>query len=191
MMVCHSAFQYCFILLDISNPMDMLAKNEISNNIICISAIISFILFSFLCVNLLNIYWASIGLEVFFKCSQEAKGYTIIGLLGTVIYVFFQSSRMISLLEGIGTSFITNLGVVLVVGYLMKIMIQHRTRKFDTQYNSVCWFIGCVSSIAYLGFDPKNITGAIVAGINASLFSFAIIIFLEEVNWSFKKLENK
>jgi uncharacterized integral membrane protein len=191
MMIFHSLFQYCFVFLNISDPTDFIGKGEIISNITCLSAIVAFIFFSFLCVNLLNIYWASVGLEVFFRHRQEAKGCVIIGLLGTVIYVFFQSSVAIAFLEGLGTACIVNLGVVLIIGHLVKVMVQHRARNFDKPINAICWFISCFASIIFLSLDPENVIGAILIGINACILSFGAIIFLEEIKWSIKNLGNR
>ncbi len=188
MLIFHTAFQCCFVALNIQEVADLFTINGTADNPTILLAVISFVLISFFCVNLLNIYWASIGWEVFFGQRQESKGYAVIGLLGTVIYVFFQSSTLIALFETIGTVCITNLGVILMAGYLMKLIIHHRLRTLDKWTNSICWLGSCTVPIILLSMDSSDITRAATAGIVTCLLCLGTTLLLEENVWSFKNL---
>jgi hypothetical protein len=190
MTISHIFFQLCAVLADINSMLDFISTKFFDDSML-LFATTGFVVLSFFCVNLLNIYWASIGWEVFFKDKQESKGYAIIGLLGTVIYVFFQSSVIIAFIEALGTAFIVNLGVTLIASYIIKFVVQHRVRRADKLSNAVCWFAGCSTAIIQLSFDPSNMSNAVLIGINTCLVTFGIIIFLEEILWSVKHLSNK
>ncbi len=182
--VFHSIFQCFFILLDSKGVfVDIFKATEFS-----LPQIFSliFILMSFFSVNFLNIYWASIGWESFFKKEQGAKGYAVIGLIGTVVFIFFESSQLLVGIEALGSIFIATLGIILIFSALVKILIQHRVRPIDKIDNAICWLFGCSVAI-YAYFHFKNETAAALYGINASLLVCALVVFAEELWWSLKK----
>jgi hypothetical protein len=188
MTVLHIIFQCAFLFINISDPAELVSRGKLSGDAVFLYATIGFVVLSFFCVNLLNIYWASIGWEVFFSDKQESKSYAVIGLLGTVIYMFFQSTELISFIEALGTTFIANLGVILISGYIVKQIVKHRVRKIDRLSNSICWFAGCTSSAILLSMYPSNVVNAILGGVNTCLIVFAAIIFAEEIGWSIKHM---
>jgi len=125
---------------------------------------------------------------MFFKHKQGSKGYAFIGLLGTMIFVFFQSSTFIAFLENLGTVCIANLGAILLVSYILKMIVHHRPRYIDKLSNSICWFLGCLTAVILLRLDPSNVAKATLAGISVSLVAFCIIMFIEEMTWSVHNL---
>lgn len=187
MTIVHAGFQFCFVLLDVGNPIDLIDISKNSGDPLYFLSVIFFMVISFVCVNLLNIYWASVGWEIFFKHKQEAKSYAIIGLFGTIIYMFFQYPFFISVIEFIGTSFIAILGVTLITSYMIEIVVQHRIRTTDKLSNSICWFLGCFSSLVFMSRNSNDLVASVTFGINVCLLVFGIIIFIEEILWSIKQ----
>jgi hypothetical protein len=105
-----------------------------------------------------------------------------------MIYVFFSSSETIAFMESLGTVCIANLGAVLIVSYILKIVVRHRPRYIDKLSNSVCWLLGCSVAVMLLWTNPEGVVNAALAGICTSLVTFCIIIFVEEMTWSIKNL---
>jgi hypothetical protein len=191
MSIIHILFQCGFVITGVSDPVDLVQNGLKSNNSIFLISIIAFYGLSFLCVNLLNIYWASIGWEAFFKHKQESKSYAITGILGTGIYIFFQSSALVSVIELLGTTFIANLGLTLIASYMTKIFIQHRVRLIDKLANSFCWFFSCFIAFIWAVFFGKDVIESVFVGISTCLLIFCLIIMMEETYWSIKNLPNK
>ena len=189
MSILHALFQLCFVFIGVTNPIQLILND--SGNIVHVLIVLCFVLLMFFCVNLLNIYWASVGWEMFTRDKHGAKGYAVIGLLGTMIYVFFASSSPIAFMESIGTVCIANLGAVLIVSYILKTIVQHRPRYIDKLSNSLCWFLGCFTAIGSLWLDSKNVPNAALVGICTSLIAFCMIMFIEEMTWSIKNLPRR
>lgn len=182
----HSLFQCMFLMLENRGVITQIF-NSSSMGLVQIIAFI-FVIVSFFAVNFLNIYWASIGWETFFKKEQGAKGYAVIGLLGTVIYIFFESSQLVLILEKISTALVANLGMVLISSALVKLLIQHRVRPIDRIDNAICWVVGSAAAL-YAYFTHHNGITAAIYGINTTLLMCGLIIFLEEFYWSAKKIK--
>ncbi len=184
--VFHSIFQCFFILLDSKGVFNAIFEASTVSFPQVLS--LAFILMSFFSVNFLNIYWASIGWESFFKKEQGAKGYAVIGLIGTVVFIFFESSHFLIGAEVLGSIFIATLGIILIFSALVKVLIQHRVRPIDKIDNAICWLFGCTVAV-YTYLQYKNGTTAALYGINASLIACALVVFSEELWWSFKKIK--
>lgn len=153
-----------------------------------------FILVSLICINLVNIYFASAGLEtilsrVLLKSSSPAIIYILIGLAGTATFAFVGISSSMVLLVNIAACFLANLGIVLALAFLVNILVKHKKRLFEKHINNACWFIGCISSLVMQVHYPENPGLAFISGIGASMFAFLIAGFLGETLWSINELK--
>lgn len=147
-----------------------------------------FIILSSTCSNLLNIYLASACYETFIPRFQGNKGHAIMGLLGTAFYTFVQISSPVELLEKLFNSYIAILGIVLLIGVLVRLIIKHRPRKFEKIINTTSWLIGSITATILLTLNPSKQTHAILFGIGASTLFFLFVFYLEETWWSINKI---
>jgi len=142
---------------------------------------------STLCVNIVNIYFASAALEFVMPTFADARGYVLIGLIGVLALSIFKSETIVSNLETITNNFIGSLGVVLVAGYLSRIIIAHRFRRLEKEINIFCWILGCIVSLTTF-FIKQDITTTFVSGIFTSVLAFIVIVFIEETSWSIRRI---
>jgi len=153
-----------------------------------------FVILLYLCINLVNIYFASAIWDMLFPFYKRISKYAIIGLLGTIIFVLLQSSDLLFqtplvFFENIITGFISNLGIVLLIDYLISIIVRHRPRAYEKFWSSICWLIGCSTIIVTQALEPSNQTLPIISGINASLLAFLVLVLVEETVWSIRHLD--
>jgi len=190
MFAIHVIFQLSALFWPVENPIE-LVNWSISKSPLLLTVMTCFIVLSFYTVNLINIYWASIGWGYFFKHQYESKSYTIIGLLGTMIYLFLQSFSIIETVEGIGSASIACIGTVLIASYFMKLVIRHRPRLIDKLSNAFSWCTGFVAALISILFLKLDSTNSTLIGMNTTLVTFGIIIFFEEIIWSLKKMTKR
>ncbi len=150
-------------------------------------ALLGFISLSTICVNIVNVYFASAALEFVVPNFTDARGYVLIGLIGVLALSIFKSEAIVSSLQTITNNFIGSLGVVLVVGYLSRIIIVHRFRRLEREINILCWIIGCLVS-SYAFFMNQDIVTSFISGIFTSALSFIVIVFVEETVWSIRRI---
>jgi hypothetical protein len=179
-------FQSFSIFTGMTQPVDFI-KDRISFDFFTIIAFI-FIITSLVCVNLVNIYFASATVEAILPRLSKSIGYVIVGLLGTISYIFLQNSSIMLFIEDLTDSFIANLGISLLLSFLASMFIKHRFRVLEKSASSVCWGFGCLISMIFLIRNAENSNQALVAGIGASLLAFIILAFIEETIWSSKKV---
>lgn len=149
---------------------------------------LGFIVWTLICANLLNIYFASACWEGFMPRFEGAKSYAIIGLLGTVAYTFTQISAPILFIQNLTNSYISTLGVVLLIGFFIRIFIHHRPHARGKTINSFCWLVGCVTATILAIQNEANSTLPLLGGISASTGSFFCILFIEENIWAIRKI---
>lgn len=150
--------------------------------------IIIAILLTTICLNLVNIYFASASLEEFIPSLVGPVGFLMIGLLGTGAYAFLQKSPPMLFLENIADNFIANLGVVLLISFLVSMIVKHRPRPFDKSISLLCWLIGSVIALVIQIFNPQDPIKALQGGVCGSILAYLIILFCEETAWSAQKL---
>lgn len=153
--------------------------------------LIIFIIIMYISINLVNIYYASAGCEFIFYRNWGAKEYTIIGLLGTATYAFLQTLVPMKFIENLTNSCISSLGVALLMAFLTRIIVQHRPRPLEKTITSLCWGIGCITSLVTLIANPNASIPSLLYGVVASILSFLCIIFVEETLWSAEKIVKK
>jgi hypothetical protein len=144
-----------------------------------------------LCSNLLNIYLASACYETFIPKFEGAKGYAIMGLLGTSAYTFFQISSPIEFLNHLFNNYIAVLGVVLLIAVLSRLIIRHRPRKFEKIINVIGWLVGCCFSTFLVIRNPDAGMHELLISMSASGLFFLCVFFLEETVWSIQKIRNR
>lgn len=152
--------------------------------------IVVFIVLTTLCVNLVNIYFASAALEQLHKRFAHSAGFAVIGLSGTLIFGILRSLTVMNAIEFLTTSFLGCLGVMLLAGFLVRLVVRHRPRPWEQHVNFGCWVVGCLTSIV-LFFCLNDQQMAFLGGIYASLLAFILEVFIEETVWSTTRLITK
>ena len=191
-------FQIFPVLTNISHSslgLYFLPGNLIFNTVITFM----FVILAYICVNLLNIYFASVCWETILPQSKGRFEYILAGIFGTTIYLiiyFIQSSNLtpyiLEFIETTLTSFISNLGIVLLISYLIRILIRHRLRPKQKLLNTSCWVAGCVVSlIAQTQTPAKPIGEVLIIGVVASILFFLVMMFIEETIWSLKSISRR
>ncbi len=152
------------------------------------------ILTSFLSINLINVYFSSAGWDAIFLKLNGRYKYPIISLLGMAVFLFYPLSSgfwgsPVGITENFLTILIVNLGVVLIVNALIRIIVKHRPRSFIKFWNSVCWLVGLMVASWFQFFRDYNSHESLLVGIFTILLAFLVLFFVEETVWSIKNLE--
>lgn len=154
-------------------------------------SIAAFLILVLICTNLVNIYFASACIETIIPRLFGANGFLIVGLLGTAAYACLQNPVPMEFLENLVGNFIANLGIVLLISYLVGVIVKHRPRNLEKSVSNTCWGIGCLlGAIAQVSY-PNNPDLAFLIGICGSTFSFLCALFIEETTWSILKLRSR
>jgi len=151
-------------------------------------ATLVFIILTLIYINLLNIYFASACWETYVPRFEGAKGYAIIGLMGTAAYTFIQIYTPLLFIEDLTNCYLASLGIVLLSACLTQIIVRHRPRKFEKAINGFCWFIGCVVSTSLVVQNVEDGIHPLLMGVGTSALVFLCIIFIEETTWSARKI---
>lgn len=164
-----------------------------------INVIVLFIIafFSLVGTNLTNIYFASAGWEAFMRRIDNWKKYLILGILGTIIFSLFHEFSLnltdspLVILANLVNGFLSCLTIILLVAYLMAIIVQHRNRRYEKLFNNLIWAIGCIIfSVVYLVLQ-SSWSEALLNGIGLIIFSYVIVLFVEEARWAITQIANK
>lgn len=196
MTIFHMFFQIFTILIGVQDSGQVFAKYGAS--LVGVDLMmVGFVLLAYCCVNLLNIYFASVAWETIIPQHRGSKEYLVIGLLGTGAYIFldrypiYQFYDSMQFLEEILVSFVVSLTFVLLVSFLIKMVIKHRPRPLEKLWNSLCWLIGCITAFIVQTRGHVGSNNAVIAGLLSSGLVFVIIILIEETIWSIRKLQIK
>lgn len=157
---------------------------------ICISTSL-FLLVTSICSNLLNVYLASACYESFIPKFEGAKGYAIMGLLGTVAFTFIQVSWPIEFIENLFNCYVAVLGVILLISSLARIVIKHRPRTAEKSINLIGWIGGCTVGTISLIKNPEQFIEALSYSSITGFFFLLIVFFIEENIWAIQKLHIK
>ena len=157
---------------------------------------ILFAVTSLICINIVNIYFASAGVKLFIsrlskRFQNQINEYLIIGLAGTILFALVQVSSPMILLVNLAADFLANLGIVLTIAFLTSITMKHRKIKFGKFVNSTSWFIGCTASLIAQIRHPEDLSVAFMWGISCSLLAFLMAAFIAETTWSIKAIQSK
>ena len=155
-----------------------------------------FIFTSLICINIVNIYFASAGAETIMsriikRPIPRYLEYVGIGLVGTVIYVCTGVSAPLLILVNLAADFLASLGITLVLAFLVSIVIKHRMRPLEQSINNGCWFIGCLVSLIMQIHNPQDTSSPFIWGIASSVCAFLIAAFIAETTWSLREIRAK
>lgn len=149
---------------------------------------IAFICILLICLNLVNIYFSSAALQTIVPRLEGPLGYLLVGLIGTIFYVFLQNSFLLLFLENVADNCLTNFGVVLLISFLVAALVKHRSRHFEQSVSFFCWMVGCIVALIFQILNPQSLNLPFLAGIGGSVLAFLLIFFFEETIWSMKKV---
>lgn len=192
--VIHACFGIFIVLMGIQGLEGFVSKEWINSAFAGYTIFtVAFILLSMICINLVNIYFASASLEVIFN--KSAIQLVFVGIGGTALYAAFEFlepfnysiSPSLTYLECIAENFIVSLGTVLLVDLLIKIVVKHRPRPLEQFWSSFCWIFSCLIALIMQLLRPSDPNISLLAGASAIIL-FLVIILIEETIWSTKKL---
>ncbi|MBF8263100.1 MAG: hypothetical protein HW387_765 [Parachlamydiales bacterium] len=170
---------------------DNLLPSFQNSNAIFLFLIIAFIVLLAVCNLLINIYYASISLEAMMPNFDGFKEYAIIGLSGTVTYLFIQVPPPMFFMENLATDFIAILSVALSITYLVQTVVKRRPISFGKLVGSASWFIGCVSVIILNFQNGESNAMHLYISMGICVLFFLSTLFLEEMLWALRKLYKK
>ncbi len=202
-----SLFQIFGIIVGISNPINFFAKVLPSGSGIFAHILaISFVILSTLCVNLVNIYFASAGWEaisnilrsISTKWNSKAKlllRYILIphgfkyekalgvvcminGICAALFFLIFPNLKQDEFFEAIADNSLSSLGIVLLLAFLTKIFEHHRPKSLERTVSGICWLIGGFTAI-FTQITTQESNQALVAGATASFLAYLAAIFIE------------
>jgi purine-cytosine permease-like protein len=185
LMILISFFEISTIWMKFSNP--YFTPTGSINSLFSIATLL-FLVLTLIYINLINIYYGSACWETYVPRFEGPKGYAVIGLMGTAVYTFLQIQTPFFYILNLTDCFLASLGVALLIGYLIRIIVQHRPRKFEKAINGFCWLIGCVVSTIFVIQNVKDLSYPLVMGAAGTTMAFLVVIFIEETAWAAKKL---
>ncbi len=178
-------FQLSTIFTGMTEPAEFLTR---ISGAAYIGFAVAFVVISLICLNLVNIYYSAAAFQTMVPKLEGPKGYFLVGLLGTASYVFLQSSSSMLFIENMVDNFIANLGIILLVSFLVTIVVKHRPRSFQNSVSFCCWSIGCIVAMTMQIYNPQFPNVALLTGFGGSALAFLCILFYEETVWSLKKV---
>ena len=149
---------------------------------------LAYIVTSSVCLNLVNIYYASAAVEGISSKIAGPKAFLIVGLMGTVSYIVLQNSPTMLFLETVSSNFIANLGIVLILSLIASIVVKHRPRTFEKKISLVSWLLGCLMTLIAQIISPQSPTYSLLLGSSGIILAFITVLFFEEMIWSIKSL---
>ncbi len=182
-------FEIYSVFTQMTDPAEISAPlNSFSQHIPYATITLAFIGISSICLNLVNIYFASAALQNISKKITGPWGFLLVGLMGTVSYALLQNSLTMEFLEIVSSNFIANLGVMLVLSLITSVIVKHRPRVFEKNINLSCWLLGCLVTLITQITYPQSITHSLLLGSTTIILAFITILFFEETIWSIKKI---
>lgn len=193
----HTFFQIFTVFVAVQDPIGIISRYAgDGHNAFGLVVTVGFVCLAYLCINLVNIYFASAGWEAIVFRHKNSQEYLIVGLAGTAVYLLLDTFTGFSVngIEIAVTSFIASLGIVLIIDFLIRMIVRHRPRPFEQFWSSICWLVGCVASVRVqaqsLNADTVMTYGKtpLLAGILASCLAFLLVLFVEETVWAIRRL---
>lgn len=179
----YSVFTEMADLSEFSSPL-----NSLSQGLPFAIATLIFILLSSICLNLVNIYYASAALEGISAKITGPKGFFLVGVLGTAAYALLQNSPTMSFLEIFSSNCIASLGVMLILSLISSVVVKHRPRIFEKRISLSCWLFGCVMTLIAQIINPQSPTYSVLIGSSGIILIFIMTLFAEETIWSIRNL---
>ncbi|MCP5491409.1 MAG: hypothetical protein H7A42_09935, partial [Chlamydiales bacterium] len=161
-------FEFTTVLMGTSNldVSHLINYDYKLNSLIPVSIICLFSIISLICINMVNIYLSSACWQEIVPKLSGPKKYITIGLIATGIYIFIQNSPLMFFVEDLASCYLANLGIVMIISFLIKVIVQHRLRSFQKVLGIVCWLIGCITSTLLLSLDSSNGPRSLIGGVS-------------------------
>lgn len=163
---------------------------ENNNFLGMITAFLSFffIIFALICNNMANIYlvvssWGRVIANI-----PDGKSYAAGGLIATMIYTFVQITQPMLFFVNIMSGLLANLAIVLLLAFLGKKVIKHKPIVPIHRINNFCWMMGCITTLILQVQMPSDNLTPLIGGVLTTLFTFAIVLFIEETTWAIQEL---
>lgn len=183
-------FQMSSVFTGMTNPSEILTTyGHVSGITTYVVIFATAIVLLLICLNLVNIYFASAGLEEIVPSLAGPKGYLLVGVLGTAVYAFLHKPDRMIFLENLADNFIANLGIILLASYLVTVIVKHRPRFFEKSLSFTCWFVGSMIAVAMQLYNTQNPSYALLGGICGTVLTLLLILFIEEAVWSMRKVK--
>lgn len=141
------------------------------------------IVLSCLCVNMVNVYSASIAWEMIVPIFAGRKEYTILGLGLTSAFVLITNLLPMHLMMEITEIILSNLCLVLVFGYLGKLWNHEAVRKLDKILYCLGWIVGSAIAL-YGGIQKEDRFPILITG-----FSLSVGVVI--LTFSFRKISQR
>lgn len=186
-----SLIQMSSIWIDFDNSSNLIFNKFLSSELSFQILLVLFIFLLTICNLITNIYFASASFEVLAPRFEGAKEYAILGLAGTASYTFIQISSPMQFLVNLANYFISSLGVVLLVTFLVHIVVKRRPKTFGKLVGTASLLTGCVTAIILEIHKPDQQIHNLIASMGTSALFFLCVIFIEETVWAIKKLIKK
>ncbi len=151
-----------------------------------------FVLILLICSNLVNLYFAYPSWELVIPRLKKLPKFFIIGVIATGLYVltkvFPEIYEPVNNFNYTADDFIANLGMALVLIFLVRIIVRHRPRRMEKLISCTSWLVGCGVTL-YAEMD--NFSAPLLSGLWATILFFGVAFFIEEPFWSIKKLKDE
>lgn len=148
-----------------------------------------FILISFICINLINVYFISACWETISPRDYGGKKYVICAIVGTIVYTYFavtNNTGGILMLENAIVHSMAILGLSLLINSLISSVVKRRTLFSRHFLGSVSWLVGCIVTIRSLIQAPEEVTQSLIFGVVTTVLFFIGLSFIETAVWSLK-----
>ncbi len=152
-------------------------------------ATLCFLMWISITVNLLSfIYLVSASWEGWIKQLEGAKGYILIGIIGTLAYILLPDSAPFLLIQNLANCYLASQAAILCIGFLIHFLIEDQPHYKGKNINSFCWLMGCIVATILTIHDSADTTTPLFAGIWTSIASFFGILLIKENVWATKTL---
>ncbi len=181
MAIFNSFFQISGIWIDYTKLLIIFQKHSFVPFALC------FIILITICNMLMNIYYASASWETILPPIKGSNEYALIGLAGTILYLFIPPITFINLI----CDFIACLALVLLLTSLVQIVIQHRPKTFGKWIGNSSWLVGSIFAIIFNIRQPDETVENLLISLGTCVIFYLIVILIEETAWSVKTILNR
>lgn len=178
-------FELATVFLNVDTSSDFVRKLMFVSSETGIVIALFFVIASYICVNLLNIYFAYAGWETVFPKFQSKWRYCCVGILGTFLFYIlqlfesnFQFKNTLVVAEMILTGFFVNLGFVLMIDFLLHRFIKGSLRPYQRVMSTICWGSGCIVTVYTALCSNLSSANVYSMGVLASCVFFLVALFI-------------
>ncbi|WP_316358964.1 hypothetical protein [Candidatus Neptunichlamydia sp. REUL1] len=145
-----------------------------------------FSILTVVCINIVNIYYASACWETYCPKFEGARGSVVIGLIGVAIYMVSQNPEISQLVTVLTSCWLGTLCIVLLVGYLIRVTLGHRLNYIERLINLLCWLAGSVAGTISVIKGSQEGAVPLLLGVSITCIMYLLFIFLESLFWAAK-----